>query len=76
MLLQARSEPVILSEVTRRNDQAARLLAGDLRGVAAYPLGRARLLVSATAEVALGELTAGRSLPRLRGELAAFIPGH
>lgn len=76
MLLQARSEPAIFSEVTRRNDQAARLLAGDLRGVAAYPLGRARLLVSATAEVALEELTAGRSLPRLRGELAALIPGH
>ena len=74
MLLQARSEPAILDEVTRRNHEAAQLLAGDLRGSAEHPLETARLLVAATAEVALHELNAGRSLPRLRAALDALLP--
>lgn len=74
MLLQARSEPAILTEVTRRNDQAARLLAVDLAGTTQHPLETARLLVAAAAEVALHELNAGRSLPRLRSALVRFIP--
>ena len=74
MLLQARSEPSVLSEVDRRNEEAARLLAADLRGVAAYPAETAHLLVAATAEVALRELRAGRTLPRLRASLTAIIP--
>ncbi len=74
MLLQARSEPSVLSEVDRRNEEAARLLAADLRGVAEYPAETAHLLVAATAEVALRELRAGRTLPRLRASLIAIIP--
>ena len=74
MLLQARTEPAILDEVRHRNDEAARLLADDLRGSAEHPLETARLLVAATAEVALHELDAGRSLPHLRAALDALIP--
>jgi len=73
MLLQARSEPAVADEVVRRNDQTARLLAEDLRGVAEFPLETARLVVAATAEVALHELHAGRSLPRLRTSLEALV---
>jgi TetR/AcrR family transcriptional repressor of nem operon len=74
MLLQARSEPAVLLEVDRRNEEAARLLAADLRGVATHPAETAHLLVAATAEVALRELRAGRTLPRLRASLTAIIP--
>lgn len=74
MLLQARSEPAIAEEVVRRNDATARLLAEDLRGSAEFPLETARLVVAATAEVALHELQAGRALPRLRAALDALVP--
>ena len=74
MLLQARTEPGIIDEVTRRNDLTARSLAEDLAGVVEHPLETARLLVAATAEVALHELRAGRTLPRLRAALGALLP--
>ncbi|MFM7270921.1 MAG: TetR/AcrR family transcriptional regulator [Actinomycetes bacterium] len=73
MLLQARSEPAVIDEVRRRNDRTARLLAEDLEAVE-YPLETARLLVAATAETALQELTAGRALPRLRAALDGIVP--
>ena len=78
MLLQARNEPAVVAEVRRRNEQAARLLADDLRRgrpPAGHPPETARLLVAATADAALQELQAGRSLPRLRAALAALVPG-
>ncbi|MFM7061565.1 MAG: TetR/AcrR family transcriptional regulator [Actinomycetes bacterium] len=74
MLLQARAEPAILDEVQRRNDQTAILLAEDLRSAVEHPLETARLVVAATAETALHELTAGRALPRLRAALDALVP--
>ena len=74
MLFQARHEPVIAKLARQRNDEAARLLAADLRGVATHPVETAHLLVAATAEVALRELRAGRTLPRLRASLTAIIP--
>jgi AcrR family transcriptional regulator len=74
MLLQARSEPAILDEVQRRNDATAHLLAEDLRDIVEFPLETARLVVAATAEVALHELNAGRTLPRLRAALDALVP--
>lgn len=74
MLLQARAEPAVLDEVQRRNDQTARLLAEDLRATVEHPLDTARLVVAATAETALRELTAGRALPRLRAALDALVP--
>jgi AcrR family transcriptional regulator len=74
MLLQARSEPAVVAEVASRNDQAARVLADDLRAAAApHPLETARLVVTAAAEVALLELTAGRTQPRLRAALMALV---
>ncbi|MEY3361625.1 MAG: hypothetical protein RL531_1344 [Actinomycetota bacterium] len=73
MLLQARTEPGIIDEVARRNDLTARSLAEDLAGVVDHPLETARLLVAATAEVALHELHAGRTLPRLRAALDALV---
>lgn len=79
MLLEARNEPAVAAEVQRRNDQAARLLADDLRARHPVPPARpretARLLVVATADVALQELQAGRLLPRLRAALADLVPG-
>lgn len=74
MLLQTRTEPAVLGEVRLRNDQASRLLAEDLRVLVRHPLEAARLLVAATAEAALLEFDAGRSLPRLRQALAALVP--
>ena len=76
MLLQARSDPAVVDEVGRRNDQAAKLLATDLRESVAHPVETARLMVVATAEVALRELEAGRKLPRLRASLDSLVgPG-
>lgn len=75
MLLEARSLPAIVTLVERRNAQAAAALERDLRTAVAHPRETARLLVSATIEVALQELTAGRRLPRLRAALLDLIPG-
>jgi transcriptional regulator with AAA-type ATPase domain len=74
MLLEARSMPEIAQLVAERNDQAARVLAAELREVSAQPREAAVLLVSATIEVALQELTAGRRLPRYRAALRNLIP--
>lgn len=73
MLLQARSDPAVVDEVGRRNDQAAKLLATDLRESVTYPVESARLVVAATADVTLRELGAGRTLPRLRAALAWLV---
>lgn len=74
MLLQARVLPEIADLVQVRNDQAARELAADLACVTTSPRDTARLLVAATAEVALQELEAGRRLARLRAALLAMVP--
>ncbi len=74
MLLEARSMPEIAQLVAERNDQAARVLAAELREVSAQPREAAVLLVSATIEVALQELTAGKRLPRYRAALRNLIP--
>jgi TetR/AcrR family transcriptional repressor of nem operon len=76
ILLQARSEPAVAAEVRRRNDQAAKLLAVDLGEMVVHPLETARLLVAATAEVAVLELQAGRKLPRLRAALTELVALH
>ncbi len=74
ILLQARSQPAIMSEVARRNSEAAALLLDDLIGRIEYPAETAVLLVAATAEVALNELQAGSDLPRLRAALFGLVP--
>jgi AcrR family transcriptional regulator len=58
MLLQARSVPEIDLLASQRNEEAARVLAADLRGCCRSPLETSRLLVVATVEVALRELHA------------------
>lgn len=75
MLLQARVLPEISELARQRNTEAARELAVDLMEVAVTPYETAQLLVAATVEVALLELRARRRLPRLRGALAAMVPG-
>jgi TetR/AcrR family transcriptional repressor of nem operon len=74
MLLEARSLPEIASLVEQRNAEAAESLTTDLRGLVAHASETARLLVSATVEVALQELTTNRRQPRLRAALSSFIP--
>ncbi|MFM8971893.1 MAG: hypothetical protein ACKOOG_04475, partial [Actinomycetota bacterium] len=71
----ARALPAIVPLVERRHAQATAALARDLRTAVAHPRETARLLVSATIEVALQELAAGRRLPRLRAALLDLIPG-
>ncbi|MEX1218668.1 MAG: hypothetical protein WEA11_09145 [Acidimicrobiales bacterium] len=74
MLLEAQSLPVITELVQQRNSDAAADLSSDLRGFTPHPKETARLLVSATVEVAMQELSAGRRLQRLRSALLDLIP--
>jgi TetR/AcrR family transcriptional repressor of nem operon len=74
MLLEAQSLPEIAELVRRRNDEAAADLSSELRGFTPHPKETARLLVSATIEVAMQELSAGRRLQRLRSALLDLIP--
>ena len=76
MLLEARSLPEIASLVDQRNAEAAEALTTDLRGLVAHASETARLLVSATIEVALQELTTNRRQPRLRASLYSFLPAE
>jgi AcrR family transcriptional regulator len=74
MLLDARAVPEIAEQARQRNAFAAASLADDLRALVPHPQATAVLIVSATVEVALRELVAGRRLPRLRSALRGFIP--
>jgi AcrR family transcriptional regulator len=76
MLLEARSLPEIASLVAQRNADAAQALKADLQGRVAHCSETARLIVGATIEVALQELTANRRLPRLRASLYSFLPAE
>lgn len=75
VLLEARSEPAVSLEVTRRNDQAARTLVDDLRRdpPTGHELESARLIVAAAAEAASLELAARRRLPKVRAALDALV---
>ena len=75
MLLQARALPEVAELVRERNDEATLELAANLAGLTPSPRDTARLLVAATAEVALQELEARKRLPRLRAALLALVPG-
>jgi TetR/AcrR family transcriptional regulator, transcriptional repressor for nem operon len=79
LLLEASAQPELRGEAKRRNEQAARVIAADLRSSksGALALDTARLLVAATAETASRELAANRALPRLRAALVALTqPGR
>ncbi len=74
MLFQARLDPAIADLALRRNEEAAKALASDIRAADDTPFETAVLLVSSTIEVAGRELAAGRRLPRLRSALLAMVP--
>lgn len=74
LLLEARAEPLIASEVSDRNASNAKLCEPDFRALGwARPLESARLWVAMAAEAALVELKAGRRVPRMRAALADFV---
>lgn len=74
MLRDARSMPGISELVEDRNAQAAQALGADLRESTPHAGETAHLLVIATIEVALQELSRGRRLPRLRAALHELVP--
>lgn len=74
MLFQARHEPLIAELARERNEEAARILAVDIGSATSTPAETAQLLVAATIEVAMQELTSGTQLPRLRAALLAMVP--
>lgn len=74
LLIDARTEPAIAAEVDRRNRQAALVLSGDLRGIAAHPEQTARILVLAAADIAARESARRRRLPAARRALLDLIP--
>ena len=74
MLYQARHEPVIAELARQRNDEAARFLARDIETATSTSLETARLLVAATIEVAVQELTSRKRIPRLRSALLDMVP--
>jgi TetR/AcrR family transcriptional regulator, transcriptional repressor for nem operon len=75
LLVEASGQPELRDEARRRNEQAARVLASDLRlsRSSNLALDTARLIVAAAADTAGRELTANRKLPRLRLALTALI---
>jgi len=72
LLLDARTEPAIATEVDERNRQVTDVLAADLVGIA-HPRERARILVLAAADIAARESTAGRRLPAAREALLEIV---
>jgi TetR/AcrR family transcriptional regulator, transcriptional repressor for nem operon len=75
LLVEAGGQPELRNEARRRNEQAARVIAADLRlaGPNPFALDSARLIVAATADTAARELDANRKLPRLRSALVALV---
>jgi len=74
LLLEARAEPLIASEVSARNAGSAKLCEPDFRAMGwARPRENARLWVAMAAEAALVELDARRRVARIRAALADFI---
>ena len=72
LLLDARTEPAIATEVDRRNQQATQLLAPDLAATA-HPREKARILVLAAADIAARESQQGRKIPAGRKALLEIV---
>ncbi len=73
LLLEARAESLIATEVMRRNEQTAKLCEPDFRAIGwQRPAESGRLWVAMVAEVALAELAAGRRQARIRRALEQF----
>jgi TetR/AcrR family transcriptional repressor of nem operon len=74
LLLDARAEPLILDEVSRRNDLVARAIAADLDAMAwPDPFPAARLWVAMVAETSLVEFERGGRNEATRAALASFL---
>jgi len=74
LLIEARSEPLILAEVARRNTQAAQMIEPDLRALD-WPeaAASARLVVAIAAEAAIVEYERGGRHEPTRRALVGFL---
>jgi AcrR family transcriptional regulator len=73
-LLDARTEPLVLAEVSRRNEQMADLIEPDLEALGwPEPRAGARLWIAAVAEAAVVEFETGGPHARTRAALAALV---
>lgn len=74
LLRDARAEAPVAAEVSRRNRQAAAVLATDLAGSCNHPRETAYLLVLAAADLAARESERRRRLPAARRALLDLVP--
>ncbi|BBX48155.1 hypothetical protein GCM10009641_08010 [Mycobacterium cookii] len=73
LLLEARAEPAVTEEITRRNNASAELCRTDFAALKRpHPYESAQLWVGMVAEAALIEHQAGAALPALREAIAQF----
>jgi TetR/AcrR family transcriptional regulator, transcriptional repressor for nem operon len=74
LLLEARAEPAITDEITRRNHSSAELFEPDFAALKRpHPYESAQLWVGMVAEAALIEHQAGKALPGIREALHRFL---
>lgn len=74
LLLEARAEPAVTGEISRRNAANAELCCADFAAIGRqHPYQSAQLWVGATAEAALIEHQAARALPGIRSALEQFV---
>lgn len=74
LLRDARAEAPVAAEVSRRNQQAAVVLAADLAGSCNHPRETAYFLVLAAADLAARESERRRRLPAARHALLDLVP--
>lgn len=74
LLRDARAEAPVAAEVSRRNQQAAVVLAADLAGSCSRPRETAYFLVLAAADLAARESERRRRLPAARHALLDLVP--
>jgi TetR/AcrR family transcriptional regulator, transcriptional repressor for nem operon len=74
LLLEARAEPAVTDEITRRNNASAELCRSDFDALRRpHPYECAQLWVGMVAEAALIEYQAGTALPALREAVEQFL---
>ena len=74
LLLEARAEPAVTDEITRRNNDSAELCRSDFTALRSpHPYESAQLWVGMVAEAALIEHQSATTLPALREALEQFL---
>lgn len=74
LLLEARAEPAVAQEISRRNADFARKFKPDFEALGRrHPLESAQLLAAMTAEAALIELAHGAAVTAVRAALEEFL---